>query len=424
MNVPTDRARRTDMVYGSPRLDRLATADSAGRELVGDLLDISVRGLPLAFADGEFVFRLDGTREQGGGWTLRPSGTSHRYGAITALGLMQLPGHAQRDVLGGEDCDWLIEKLAARLDGVTNLGDTALTLWAAAEAGHAAATCALDRLTKLDEPGRPAYVVEAAWVVSALVAARKLADVEEHLDRARRRLLAARPHASAVGPGQSGAAAVGPGQSNAAFPRVAVGAASWYRGHVGSFADQVYPVQALARLHASADDPEALAVAGSVAKTICTAQGTSGQWWWHYDSRTGSVVEGYPVYSVHQHAMAPMALLDLADAGGTDHLDAICRGLRWMTASPEATEPLILDDPPTTWRKVARADKRKAVRGIRAASTKVRPGWRLSALDRMFPPTAVDHECRPYELGWLLYTWLGPALDWPGPAAAARGDAK
>jgi hypothetical protein len=414
MNVPTDRARRAGMVHGSPRLDRLASADLTGRELVADLLGIAVRHLPLAFRNGEFVFRLDGTRGQGGDWSLKPSGTSHLYGAITALGLLRLPEQAQRDILGGEDCVWLIDSLAARLDGMTNLGDAALTCWAAAEAGHAALPRALDRLVKLDEPERPASVMAAAWVVSALVAARKLADVEEHLERARRRLLAARPNT----------AAQGPGRSNAVFPHVAVGAASWYRGHVGSFADQVYPLQALARLHASADDPQALDVADSVAETICTLQGSGGQWWWHYDSRTGSVVEGYPVYSVHQHAMAPMALLDLADAGGTDHLDAICRGLRWMTASPETPEPLILDDPPTTWRKVARADKRKAVRGIRAASTRVRPGWRLSALDRMFPPTTVDHECRPYEFGWLLYTWLGSALDWPGPAAAARGDAK
>ena len=34
--------------------------------------------------------------------------------------------------------------------------------------------------------------------------------------------------------------------------------------------------------------------------TICTVQGNSGQRWWHYDSRTDRVVEGYPVYSVHQ----------------------------------------------------------------------------------------------------------------------------
>ena len=30
----------------------------------------------------------------------------------------------------------------------------------------------------------------------------------------------------------------------------------------------------------------------------------------------------------------------------------------------------------------------------------------VAALDRVYPPGVVDHECRPYELGWLLYTWL------------------
>ena len=24
----------------------------------------------------------------------------------------------------------------------------------------------------------------------------------------------------------------------------------------------------------------------------------------------------------------------------------------------------------------------------------------------LFPPVRVDYECRPYELGWLLYAWL------------------
>ena len=92
----------------------------------------------------------------------------------------------------------------------------------------------------------------------------------------------------------------------------------------------MYPLQAFARLHASGDDPQALAAAEAVATAICAAQGEAGQWWWHYDSRDGSVVEGYPVYSVHQHAMGPMALLDLADAGGTGHDEAISRGLSWL----------------------------------------------------------------------------------------------
>ena len=67
---------------------------------------------------------------------------------------------------------------------------------------------------------------------------------------------------------------------------------------------------------------------------------------------------------------------------------------------------LVLDEPPITWRKVARADHRKVVRGLRAASTRIVPGARVAALDRVYPPGEVDYECRPYELGWLLYTWL------------------
>jgi hypothetical protein len=29
----------------------------------------------------------------------------------------------------------------------------------------------------------------------------------------------------------------------------------------------------------------------------------------------------------------------------------------------------------------------------------------MSWLDLIFPPGVVDRECRPFELGWLLYAW-------------------
>ena len=108
---------------------------------------------------------------------------------------------------------------------------------------------------------------------------------------------------------------------------------------MGSFADQVYPIQALARLHGSADDPEALAVAEAITRVIIAAQGASGQWWWHYDSRTGKVVEGYPVYTVHQHANGPYGTANLADAGSENHLDAICSGLRWLAERRSRLKP-------------------------------------------------------------------------------------
>ena len=48
----------------------------------------------------------------------------------------------------------------------------------------------------------------------------------------------------------------------------------------------------------------------------------------------GRAAEGYPVYSVHQYAMAPMDLSDLAEAGGGG-IDAICKGLRSIERPPE-----------------------------------------------------------------------------------------
>jgi hypothetical protein len=375
------------MITESARLHLLAAHDRRRAVELGRLLGLATQSLPQALVrPGEFAFTLRGVREEGGGWRAIPAGRSPRYAAIVALGLARLPHSAQREILGGETCTDLVGRLARQLDRITSPGDAAVICWAAAETGHADLPRALARLADLTRSDARPYVVEAAWTVSALVAARKLAEVEEELARARARLLAAR--------------------TGALFPHLAAGGGPWYRAHVGCFADQVYPVQALARLHASADDPAALSVAGSVAAGICAVQGTAGQWWWHYDSRTGGVVEGYPVYSVHQHAMAPMALLDLADAGGPWHMDAICRGLGWLSAPPETDEELVLGRPPLTWRKVARADPRKVMRGLCAASTRVRPGLRPGVLDRVFPATTVDHECRPYELGWLLAAWL------------------
>jgi len=373
------------VIPSTARLGLIADRDTQSATLLETLLPLALSRLAEQYVAGEFVFTTTGAAAPGGGWTLRSAGRSVRYAAIVALGLLRVGEPEQRTVLAGQTAADLVGQLTKRLDEVSNTGDVALICWAAAEAGHSELPHALARLSQLDRGQAPLDVVSASWVVSALVAARAQADVEEQLTAARQRLLGAR--------GGTG------------YPHL-TGSAPWYRAHVGSFADQVYPIQALARLHGSAADPEALAVANAVARAICDAQGPAGQWWWHYDSRTGAVVEGYPVYTVHQHAMAPMALLDLADAGGDAHLAEICRGLRWLAAPPEADVTLVLDDPPITWRKIARADHRKLVRGARAASTRLHPRSRLAVLDRMYPPGAVDYECRPYELGWLLLTWL------------------
>jgi hypothetical protein len=117
------------------------------------------------------------------------------------------------------------------------------------------------------------------------------------------------------------------------------------------------------------------------------------------------VVEGYPVYSVHQYAMAPMALMDLFSAGGDDHRESIEFGVRWLATHPQVLGELVDRRFGVVWRKVGRREPPKAVRKLNAATTAMRPGLKVPGLDRLCPTTNIDHECRPYELGWLLYAW-------------------
>ncbi|SEM33489.1 hypothetical protein [Streptacidiphilus jiangxiensis] len=398
------------------RTKAVVAAETDLSALLDRLLRLAETGLPAMYRPERktFVFTRAAVTPAvlGAEPRLEDRGESVRYAAITVLGAKLLPEDRQRPIFGGLTAAEYAGVLVEQLPGVGNLGDAALVTWAAADTRHPKLDDALARLAALDDldegAAQPRYTVEAAWVLSALCAARGLTDatgVERRLQTARDRLLRAR-----LGAGPLFPHATGPGL----LP--------WYRAHVGCFADQTYPLQALARAHASTEggDPAALAAADACAARICELQGEGGQWWWHYDARHGTVVEGYPVYSVHQHAMAPTALLDLTEAGGADHGEAIRRGLRWMTQVPElreapgggTPEPMIHDDLGVTWRKVFRGDPRKAVRAARGVGSLLVPGLRLEPLERLYPPVALDRECRPYEFGWMLHAWLG-SLDSP-----------
>jgi hypothetical protein len=276
-----------------------------------------------------------------------------------------------------------------------NTGDSgavAMAVWAAAEVAGIYAARSLARLTDLLHSGKPVPTVDVAWTLTAALAGAPFGDTSRLRQLARDRLLAgAGPHG--------------------VFPHVlpAQHQVTW-RQHVSSFADQVYPIQALARLFRATGDERALDAAQVCADRICASQGAAGQWWWHYDTRTGGVVERYPVYSVHQHAMAPMALFELDEASGSDHGYHVNRGLGWLEDHPEVIEELLAERHGLVWRKVGRREPLKAARALSAAATSRFPSHQLHGLDRVFPPTKVDYECRPYELGWLLYTWVPQRL--------------
>jgi hypothetical protein len=359
----------------------LAARAAAVSPLVRRLQALALDVLPTMYlpAQGLFVFtqRRDGDRITG-------DGVSVRYSAITLIGLNAIG--REQPPLGADARRRIAAALVSRLPAA-GLGDTALIAWATSGV-ESPTHAAWDRLADLAPADATHATVEVAWALAALAACRPRGfdglarDVAE-------RLMASFNERSGL------------------FPHVPGGAG--LRAHVTCFADQVYPIHALSLYSAARQEPRALEMASQCARVICERQGDAGQWWWHYDVRTGSVIEGYPVYAIHQDAMAPMALLALGAAGGPVMDAHIERGLSWLAAAPELTGGSLIDPAARmVWRKVARREPGKASRYIQSAATRVLPSLRAPGLDRLFPPGEIDYEDRPYHYGWLLYAWAQP----------------
>jgi hypothetical protein len=393
--------------------DALPDIDSIDlRELLHRLSRLSVRGLATMYEPRSRSFPHT-FRGSAGARPPVARGMSVRYTAISALGLSRTHPDTARDVLHGEDVPALLPGILGLALAGRDAGALALSVWAALEVASLRGdelllserqrlSRALDRLLQHARAAAPLPSVEHAWTLVALLAAQESRVVgelpgggEQFADAAEG--LVARLLASQAPSGL--------------FPHhLPPERLGRFRSHVACFADQAYSIQALVRWAVVTGNAGALEAASGCAHRLAALQGDQGQWWWHYDWARGAIVERYPVYSVHQHGLAPMALLELWEAGGADHRAAVRQGLGWLVRHPETTGDLIADEPGVVWRKVGRREPSKLVRKARSAATATAPTRQLPWLDVLFPPRMVDRECRPFELGWLLYAWQPDAL--------------
>jgi hypothetical protein len=349
----------------------------------------AAKGLARMFDAGNrlFCYKL---RETGGG--LVQEGISHRYTLITLLGLSR--GDAAR-IESPVDIASVLDRLVGDLRWADNLGDLGLLWWTCALVAPDRLECvyescdltaAFERFPEVRE-GR---TMEMAWLLAGLshmIIAQRVGD-------RRVRDLALRTYAVLKRNQAPGGCFGHLATSGSLSGRL--------RGRIGSFADQVYPIYALST-YAQAE-PEyagsALAQARSCADAICGLQGALGQWWWHYDSGTGRVAEHYPVYSVHQEGMAPMALFALAEASGADYSAPIYKGLQWIAGQNEAGCDL-RHESGVVWRCLRYTSRHKVYLDRAGAFL----GCGQEQADSA--DLTLLRECRPYELGWLLYAFAG-----------------
>lgn len=364
------------------------------------LNQLAISGLVSMFDRGSNLFCHRLVRTPKG---LLREGPSRRYTLISALGLQRLQSLGERCPI---DARPILAALLKDTRWIANLGDLGLLLWACADAGPEFAARVrsmfdLDRSLRAFREGRQACTMELAWFLSG-ISHLNLTGQDHLRDVADKAYVLLKQNQ-----GDSGLF------SHLAEKRSLSGL---LRGRVGSFADQVYSVYALARYAQSFEVRKASDRALDCALTLCELQGPLGQWWWHYDAATGKVLSRYPVYSVHQYALAPMALFAIGEVVQSDFRVWIDKGLRWIFGDNELEQDLRDFSSNLICEAVRRTD---TLRFIHPALEV------LSVQEDAQPHRCLEPlwECRPYHLGWLLFAWAGEnsqARDSRLPAATGR----
>jgi uncharacterized protein YyaL (SSP411 family) len=176
------------------------------------------------------------------------------------------------------------------------------------------------------------------------------------------------------------------------------------RARFPNFATQIYGVLALTIAAKQGVDDRALRAARRAADRVIALQLEDGGWPWLFDAERGRVVERYEVYSVHQHAMAPMGLLELHELTGEDgYRAAAVRGLPWIHGQNELGADMVRRDEGIVLRSIRRR------RPLDRAAIYAKTAAALAgvAVDRPARFLELNETCRPYELGWLLEAWAG-----------------
>jgi hypothetical protein len=354
---------------------------------VPELCDLAASGLVSMLDPEKQIFCDIYNRTQNGMVRER---LSPRYTMMTLLGLNRYERSGRRSPVAVSP---ILNRMLQDTSWIASAGDLGLLLWTVAELVPERLPEVYEKvdaqgaLTRFAD-GRHGYTMEVAWYLTGiancyLTGFADLPGLVEQVAAARKIL-----------EGNCGASGVYGHLSRTK---------SWsgfVRGRIGTFADQVYPTIAFSRLSQALQDDTARQMALRTAEKMCELQAPLGEWCWHYDSVSGRVVSRYPVYSVHQHAMGPMMLFAASDATSRDFTTAIYKGLAWISGNNELHRDFVEPSLGLVWRSIyldstdAYADAAMRFFQLRSGTADARH-------------LKVRYECRPYELGWLLYAFAG-----------------
>jgi hypothetical protein len=390
MSTPAPLNSQVSPVPATPEAHGAPSCDVRG------LISLAIRGL-VAMLDPDrqlFCHRLQRTASG-----IVRDGVSPRYTVMTLLGLRELE-------LAGKpssfDTQTIYQSVVRDTNWIQGIGDLGLLIWLTAafdpdRLGRLFSKFDCDAALDRYSDAREARTMELAWFLAGLAHA---AETSPELLCTLTDLSVETYHRMEENQGEFGL-----------FGHMSVkrSLAGRLRGKIGSFADQVYPIVALSKFARVFHLEDPLGPALECATAICRAQGKLGQWWWLYDSLTGRTSSRYPVYSVHQHGMAPMCLFAVEETTTQSFRQYIYKGLAWIHGLNELDANMVDADEKLIWRCIR--SKKSQSKYWEMATSIIRSPDEIPDIGSLM----VLHEERPYEYGWLLYAFARQASFDPGP---------
>jgi hypothetical protein len=359
------------------------------KPLINNLINIAVNGLHEMYMPGQLEFAL---KKKLIDKDIVLEDRSTRYTLINLLGLHKVEKY---NIPIQINLNNVLAKQISNADKYNSIGDLGLLLWATAVISPESIS---DILTNINfnnilekyKDAKSKQTMELSWLLTGLLLASTNSEKFKNSieDLAQKVFLEIRNNYGGVG--------IFKHQGN----NTIVGK---FRDNVASFADQVYPIYAFALYSKYFKSEDALVISKECALKICEHQGQRGEWMWHYNSNTGKVISKYPVYSVHQDAMAPMALFAIQDVSNLNFEKYIFKGLDWLVQGNSLSTNMIDGDLNTIWRAISPGKIPRKVKSILSVL-----GFKTN---EVYNNLEIVKECWSYHLGWILYTFSGRLRD-------------
>ncbi len=354
-------------------------------KFLSDLLNLSVQGLKDMYLPDKFEFAMKKKKING---KVIIEGENLRYSLINLLGLYKAESHNMPISI---NLKAIITHQLNKVDQYNGVGEIGLLLWATALISPEKIKFFLPKINfnnilESYDDAKLGNTMELSWLLTGLLLA-------STFDKTFKNTIGNLPDIvyNKIRQNYGG---------HGVFRHEAkVSLNGKLRGKIGSFADQVYPIYAFSLYSQQMNNEEALMIAKDCAQKMCDHQGEQGQWMWHYNAETGNVVSKFPVYSVHQDAMAPFTLFAVQKATGVNFEKYIYKGLEWLKKNNELNADMIDWENNAVWRRIAQPDSKR--------KTKLLLSLFGINLKDDYKSLEVLYESWSYHLGWILFAFAG-----------------